>query len=263
MILPEIDPIALQIGPLAIRWYSLTWIAAFLTIYYLLQKSNDNLDAKRIEDLMFYGILGAILGGRFGYMSLYGTEELLSNPISIFYIWQGGLSFHGGLIGVLIACYILSRKWKVEFFWLMDKVAPCIPPGLGLVRIGNFLNSELLGRPTTSSWGVIFPSDPSGLLRHPSQLYQAFAEGIILFIFLMWISRKPKPTMNISGYFLIGYGILRFLTEFFRTPDAHIGFVAYDLLTRGQILCIPMIAIGVYLIYYSHKINKLHNETVS
>ena len=263
MILPEIDPIALQIGPLAIRWYSLTWLAAFLTIYYLLNKKFNNLDSKRIDDLMFYGILGSIIGGRFGYMLFYGVDQLLSNPLSIFYIWQGGLSFHGGLIGVLLSCFILSKKWKVKFFWLMDVVAPCVPPGLGLVRIGNFLNSELLGRTTDSSWGVIFPSDPLGLLRHPSQLYQAFAEGIILFIFLAWLSRKPKPTMNISGYFLIGYGVLRFLTEFFRTPDGHIGFVIFDLFTRGQVLCLPMIAIGIYLIYYSHQNKNLKNETVS
>ena len=188
MILPEIDPIAFQIGPLAIRWYSLTWIAAFFAIYYLLSKRSKNLSSEKISDLMFYGMIRAIIGGRFGYMLFYGTDQLLSDPFSIFYIWQGGLSFHGGLTGVLISCYVLSKRWNVRFFWLMDLVAPCIPPGLGLVRVGNFLNSELLGRPTDSSWGIIFPSDPLGLLRHPSQLYQAFAEGIILFVFLISVS---------------------------------------------------------------------------
>ena len=263
MILPEIDPIAFQIGPLAIRWYSLTWIAAFFAIYYLLTKRSKNLSSEKISDLMFYGIMGAIIGGRLGYMLFYGTDQLLSDPFSIFYVWQGGLSFHGGLMGVLLSCYVLSKRWNVRFFWLMDFIAPCIPPGLGLVRVGNFLNSELLGRPTDSLWGVIFPSDPLGLLRHPSQLYQAFAEGIILFVFLIWISKKPKPTMNISGYFLIGYGAVRFITEFFRTPDSHIGFVALDLFTRGQILCIPMIVIGIFLIYYSHLNKNPKNETIS
>ena len=263
MILPEIDPIALQIGPLSIRWYSLTWLMAFLSIYFLLSKRTNNLDSEKISDLMFYGMLGAIIGGRFGYMFFYGIEQLSKDPLSIFYVWQGGLSFHGGLMGVLVSCYFLSRRWNVKFFWLMDMVAPCIPPGLGLVRIGNFLNSELLGRPTDSAFGVIFPSDPSGILRHPSQLYQAFAEGIVLFIFLIWLSRKPKPTMNISGYFLMSYGILRFITEFYRTPDPHIGLVAFDVFTRGQILCVPMIVIGIYLIYYSHLNKNLKNETVS
>ncbi len=263
MILPVIDPIAFQIGPLAIRWYSLTWIAAFLTIYYLLTKRSNKLSSENISDLMFYGMLGAIIGGRFGYMFFYGIEQLLKDPLSIFYIWQGGLSFHGGLVGVLVSCFLMSKRWNVKFFYLMDIVAPCVPPGLGLVRIGNFLNSELLGRPTDTSWGIIFPSDPLGLLRHPSQLYQAFAEGIILFVFLVWLSRKPKPTMYISGYFLVGYGVLRFLTEFFRTPDAHIGLVAFELFTRGQILCVPMIVIGIYLIYYSHSNKNQKNETIS
>ena len=144
MILPEIDPIALQIGPLSIRWYSLTWLMAFLSIYFLLSKRTNNLDSGKISDLMFYGMLGAIIGGRFGYMFFYGIEQLSKDPLSIFYVWQGGLSFHGGLMGVLVACYLLSRKWNVKFFWLMDMVAPCIPPGLGLVRIGNFLNSKSL-----------------------------------------------------------------------------------------------------------------------
>ena len=144
MILPEIDPIALQIGPLSIRWYSLTWLMAFLSIYFLLSKRTNNLDSEKISDLMFYGMLGAIIGGRFGYMFFYGIEQLSKDPLSIFYVWQGGLSFHGGLMGVLVACYLLSRKWNVKFFWLMDMVAPCIPPGLGLVRIGNFLNLSIL-----------------------------------------------------------------------------------------------------------------------
>ena len=252
MLIPEIDPIAIQIGPLAIRWYGITWLAAFSTIYYLIKKFQKDIDVNQTSDLMFYSLLGAILGGRVGYILFYSFDQFLANPLSIFAIWEGGLSFHGGLLGVLVSCYWLSKKWKMGFFWLMDRVAPFVPPGLGFVRLGNFLNSELLGRPTEVSWGVIFPSDPLGLVRHPSQLYQAFGEGIILFIYMLIIAKKPKPTMSISGHFLIGYGFIRFSTEFFRTPDQHIGFVL-DFLTRGQILSFPMIVIGLFLIYYSKK----------
>lgn len=252
MLIPEIDPIAIQIGPLAIRWYGITWLAAFSTIYYLINKFQKDIDVNQTSDLMFYSLLGAILGGRVGYILFYSFDQFLANPLSIFAIWEGGLSFHGGLLGVLVSCYWLSKKWKMGFFWLMDRVAPFVPPGLGFVRLGNFLNSELLGRPTEVSWGVIFPSDPLGLVRHPSQLYQAFGEGVILFIYMLIIAKRPKPTMRISGHFLIGYGFIRFSTEFFRTPDQHIGFVL-DFLTRGQILSFPMIVIGLFLIYYSKK----------
>tara|TARA_Y100001933_G_scaffold196428_1_gene196948 strand:- start:1142 stop:1909 length:768 start_codon:yes stop_codon:yes gene_type:complete len=252
MLIPEIDPIAIQIGPLAIRWYGITWLAAFSTIYYLINKFQKDIDVNQTSDLMFYSLLGAILGGRVGYILFYSFDQFLANPLSIFAIWEGGLSFHGGLLGVLVSCYWLSKKWKMGFFWLMDRVAPYVPPGLGFVRLGNFLNSELLGRPTEVSWGVIFPSDPLGLVRHPSQLYQAFGEGVILFIYMLIIAKRPKPTMSISGHFLIGYGFIRFSTEFFRTPDQHIGFVL-DFLTRGQILSFPMIVIGLFLIYYSKK----------
>ena len=252
MLIPEIDPIAIQIGPLAIRWYGITWLAAFSTIYYLINKFQKDIDVNQTSDLMFYSLLGAILGGRVGYILFYSFDQFLANPLSIFAIWEGGLSFHGGLLGVLVSCYWLSKKWKIGFFWLMDRVAPYVPPGLGFVRLGNFLNSELLGRPTEVSWGVIFPSDPLGLVRHPSQLYQALGEGVILFIYMLIIAKRPKPTMSISGHFLIGYGFIRFSTEFFRTPDQHIGFVL-DFLTRGQILSFPMIVIGLFLIYYSKK----------
>jgi len=252
MLIPEIDPIAIQIGPFAIRWYGITWLAAFSTIYYLINKFQKDIDVNQTSDLMFYSLLGAILGGRVGYILFYSFDQFLANPLSIFAIWEGGLSFHGGLLGVLVSCYWLSKKWKMGFFWLMDRVAPYVPPGLGFVRLGNFLNSELLGRPTEVSWGVIFPADPLGLVRHPSQLYQAFGEGVILFIYMLIIAKRPKPTMSISGHFLIGYGFIRFSTEFFRTPDQHIGFVL-DFLTRGQILSFPMIVIGLFLIYYSKK----------
>ena len=253
MPLPEIDPIIIQIGWISIRWYSLTWIAAFLTIYFLIKNYQKDLNTDQVSDLMFYSLLGAILGGRAGYVFFYSIEQFFNNPLSIFFIWEGGLSFHGGLLGVLVACFILSRRWEISFFRLMDRVAPFVPPGLGFVRLGNFMNSELLGRPTEVAWGVIFPSDPLGIIRHPSQIYQAMGEGLLLFAYMLFISKKTKPTMNISGHFLIGYGFIRFCTEFFRTPDQHIGFALFEMLTRGQLLSIPMIAIGLFLIYYSYK----------
>ena len=253
MILPEIDPIIFQIGPIAVRWYGLTWLAAFYTIYILIKRYQKDLNADQVNDLMFYSLLGAIIGGRAGYVFFYSIEQFFNNPLSIFFIWEGGLSFHGGLLGVLVACFILSRRWEISFFWLMDRVAPFVPPGLGFVRLGNFMNSELLGRPTEVAWGVIFPSDPLGIIRHPSQIYQAMGEGLLLFAYMLFISKKTKPTMNISGHFLIGYGFIRFCTEFFRTPDQHIGFALFEMLTRGQLLSIPMIAIGLFLIYYSYK----------
>ena len=253
MLLPEIDPIIFQVGWISIRWYSVTWIAAFFTIYLLIKNYQKDLNAEQVSDLMFYSLLGAILGGRAGYVFFYSIEQFFNNPLSIFFIWEGGLSFHGGLLGVLVACLLLAKKWKVAFFWLMDRVAAFVPPGLGFVRLGNFMNSELLGRPTDVSWSVVFPSDPLGIARHPSQIYQAVGEGIFLFIYMILIIRKSKPTMNISGHFLLGYGVIRFITEFFRTPDQHIGFALFDVLTRGQVLCIPMMVIGLFLIYYSYR----------
>jgi len=256
MILPEIDPVALQIGPLAIRWYSLTWMAAFIGIYSVAKYRLKVFSTEQLSDLMFYGLLGAMLGGRTGYCFFYGIDQLSEDPLWLFRVWEGGLSFHGGLLGVFVAVYFLASSWGNKFFEVLDFIAPSVPIGLGTVRIGNFLNSELLGRPTDQSWGVIFPSDPSGLLRHPSQLYQAFCEGIVLLIFLLWIAKKPKPPMAISAYFLIGYGTLRTATEFFREPDAHIGLSAFDFLTRGQMLSLPMVLAGLLLLFFSYKIIK-------
>ena len=257
MILPNIDPIIFQLGPLAIRWYGLTWLLAVVFIYLISKIRMKNItfwNEEKLQELIFYGLLGAIVGGRAGYMIFYNLYELIQNPLSIFFIWEGGLSFHGGLLGVLLFIYIFSKsKWQMSFFESTDFIAPAVPIGLGSVRIGNFLNSELLGRPTDLPWGVIFPSDPLGLTRHPSQLYQAFSEGIILLTFLLWFSKKERPLKSISSFFLIGYGILRFITEFFREPDAHIGFDFLEFLTRGQILCIPMVLIGIMILFTSHK----------
>ena len=163
MILPEINPVLIEIGPLAIRWYGISWLVAFFTIYLLAKNRLSFLSENQLSDLMFYGLLGAVIGGRVGYMLFYNIDQLGANIFSIFYIWQGGLSFHGGLLGVLVTAVILSRRWKISFFDIMDFIAPCVPFGLGWVRIGNFLNAELLGSETSLPWGVIFPGDPLGL----------------------------------------------------------------------------------------------------
>ena len=263
MILPEIDPIAFQIGPLAIRWYGITWIVAFVLIYFLASRNLSKFSKDQLENLMFYGLLGAVIGGRFGYMIFYNSGQLLQYPLSIVYFWQGGMSLHGGLLGVLFSCFLLSKQWGFKFFEVMDFIAPYVPIGLGSVRIGNFLNSELLGRPTEVPWGVIFPSDPLGLVRHASQLYQAVGEGIVLLLFMLWYSKKPRPKMAVSSMFLIGYGVVRCFTEAFREPDAHIGLDLFGLLSRGQVLSIPMIAIGLVLLFYSYRNMVKKDETIS
>jgi len=263
MILPEIDPIAFQIGPLAIRWYGITWLVAFGLIYLLASRNLSKFSKEQLENLMFYGLLGAVLGGRIGYMFFYNAGQLTENPLSLFYFWQGGMSFHGGLLGVLISCFLLSKRWGFKFFEVMDFIAPYVPIGLGTVRIGNFLNSELLGRPTEVSWGVVFSSDPLGLVRHASQLYQAIGEGIVLLLFMLWYSKKPRPNMAVSSMFLIGYGAIRCFTEAFREPDAHIGFDLFGSISRGQILSIPMIVIGLMLLFYSYRKVVKRDETIS
>ena len=262
MILPYIDPVALQIGPLEIRWYGLSWLLAFMSIYILAKKKLAIINDQQLSDLMFYGLLGAIVGGRSGYMLFYGIDALIQNPLSLFYIWQGGLSFHGGFLGVLVSIYFLAKSWNIGFFTITDFISPFVPIGLGFVRIGNFLNSELLGRPTDAYWGVVFPSDPLGLIRHPSQIYQAFSEGLVLSVILFWFSKSSKPRGVISSLFLIGYGVIRFITEFFREPDSHIGFDLLNLITRGQILSIPMVILGVIMMYYFIKKDLDKNATI-
>ena len=210
------------------------------------------LSIDQVNDLVFlYGLIfGAMIGGRIGYMFFYGTDQLLNDPLSLFYIWQGGLSFHGGLAGVIFSTIVFSKRFKVDFFRLTDAITLAMPIGLGLVRIGNFLNGELYGRATSGEWGFIFPTDPFGLPRHPSQLYESFFEGIVLFGVLAIINAKTSKRGIVSASFLILYGSTRFFIEFFRQPDAHIGFVALEWLSMGQLLCLPMIFAGFVLLTY-------------
>jgi phosphatidylglycerol:prolipoprotein diacylglycerol transferase len=255
---PNIDSLAFSIGPLKVHWYGLMYLFGFIGawIYGVQRSKREDLDwtRKQVEDVIFYGALGVILGGRLGYTLFYGWDVFIDDPVSIFYIWKGGMSFHGGMLGVFLAMFIYARKSGKAFFEVTDFIAPWVPIGLGAGRIGNFINGELVGRVADADlpWAMVFPFVDQ-LPRHPSQLYQALTEGLLLFIILWWYSSKPRPVMAVSGVFMICYGGFRFTTEFFRTPDAHLGFIAFDWLTMGQLLSLPMIIVGVFLFYLAMK----------
>jgi phosphatidylglycerol---prolipoprotein diacylglyceryl transferase len=256
---PSIDPVAFSLGPLSVHWYGLMYLFGFALAWWLglrrLHAPYSPLsNTEQLSDLLFYCAMGVILGGRLGYVLFYDLASYIAHPLNILQVWRGGMSFHGGLIGVLLAVWLYSRRIQRHFFQITDFIAPLIPIALGLGRIGNFINGELWGRPTDLPWGMIFADPDAGFIpRHPSQLYQAFAEGLVLFALLWLYSRKPRPMMAVSGLFLIGYGVLRIFTEFFRTPDAHLGFIAFDWLTMGQLLSIPMIVAGVLLMIFGYR----------
>ena len=253
------NPSLIEIGPLKIQYYAVTWLLSALFIYFFLKQhkiiKEIGLSKDDVNDMVFiYGLfLGAMCGGRIGYMFFYGTEQLINEPLSLFYIWQGGLSFHGGLMGVIVALVIFCKKKNISFLRLTDGVALAMPIGLGIVRIGNFLNGELYGKATNGEWGFIFPTDPFGLLRHPSQLYESLGEGLVLFALLFLINSKTNIKGVVSAFFLIFYGLIRFIIEFYRQPDSHMGYIAFDTLSMGQILCIPMIITGFIILVYSKK----------
>ncbi|GAB4184124.1 MAG: prolipoprotein diacylglyceryl transferase [Wenzhouxiangellaceae bacterium] len=273
--LVDFDPIAIQIGPLAVHWYGLMYLLAFMVFFYLgrhrAARGLGPLTPKQVEDLLFYGVLGVIIGGRLGYMLFYGTAQLMDDPLSIVRIWEGGMSFHGGLLGVITVMILYARRIGCSFWALADFVAPLVPQGLMFGRLGNFINGELWGHYSDKPWAMIFPQalpQPNlnrtdlyelymaGALdneaRHPSPLYQAGLEGLLLFILLYWYSRKPRPRMAVSGWFLIGYGLFRGIAEFFRVPDAHLGHLAFGWLTMGQLLSLPMILFGLALLYFAY-----------
>ncbi|MEN9773479.1 MAG: hypothetical protein RL322_549 [Pseudomonadota bacterium] len=252
---PQFDPIALTLGPLAVRWYGLMYLIAFVAFWALgrirlRQPSHaqaSGLDPRGLEDLLFYGVLGVVLGGRLGYVLFYKPGYYLSHPIEIFAIWQGGMAFHGGLIGVIVALAWYCARRGLRFLAVMDFVAPLVPLGLAAGRMGNFINGELWGRASTVPWAMIFPQAGDGVPRHPSQLYQFAGEGLLLFLLLWIASARPRATGTVAGLFLLGYGVLRFLAEFAREPDAFLGFPLPGL-TMGQLLCIPMAFIGLILV---------------
>lgn len=261
---PQIDPVALQIGPLAIHWYGLTYLAAFALFFWLgrLRLRHEpyaSIGAPRpwsvrdVEDILFLGVLGVVAGGRLGYCLFYQPAYYLQHPLEVFFVWQGGMSFHGGLIGVLLAMVWYARSRGRPFLQVMDFVAPCVPTGLAAGRVGNFLNGELWGRVADPSlpWGMVFRG-AGDLPRHPSQVYQFLLEGLLLFVILWLYARRPRQTGQVSGLFLLGYGVFRFIAEFFREPDAHLGLLALGM-SMGQWLCVPMIVAGAVLWWWSGR----------
>jgi phosphatidylglycerol:prolipoprotein diacylglycerol transferase len=255
---PEFNPVALQLGPVAIHWYGITYLVAFGLFLWLAslrvkqpQYAERGWTRRDVEDLLFYGVLGVVVGGRLGYVLFYVFPD---NLLDIFAVWKGGMSFHGGLLGVLAAMAFFGWRRKRAFFEVTDLIAPCVPLGLASGRIGNFINGELWGRPADASlpWAMVFPQSRTEVPRHPSQLYQFALEGVLLFIILWWFSRRPRPTGTVSGLFLIGYGVFRFIVEYFREPDKDLGLQALDL-SRGQWLCVPMVLAGIVLMIVSHR----------
>jgi len=252
---PEFDPIALHLGPLAIRWYGLMYLTGFLAVlflgcYRIKHGAYVPISNQQLDDLLFYGVLGVVLGGRLGYVLFYKPDYYLLHPLEILYVWEGCMSFHGGFIGVMAAMWLYVKKHGIRWLAVMDFLAPLTPIGLGAGRLGNFINGELWGRATDVPWAVVFPQHDM-IPRHPSQLYQFALEGVVLFLVLWLFSRKPRPTGAVSGLFLIGYGLFRFIVEFVREPDAFMAPLPLDL-TMGQWLSLPMILIGVGLLRWSY-----------
>ena len=257
---PNIDSVALDLGVIQIRWYGLMYLIGFVGGWWLgrirARKPGSGWSVEEINDLLFYIALGVILGGRVGYILFYNFPEFIHRPWILFQIWQGGMSFHGGLVGVLFAMWLYGRRTGRGFFTVTDFMAPFVTIGLGAGRIGNFINGELWGRPTDLPWGMVFPfvdSQP----RHPSMLYEALLEGLVLFLILWVYSSKPRPRMAVSGMFLLCYGLFRFAVEFMREPDAHIGYLAFDWLTMGHLLTLPMILCGIAFLLYAYRYNAI------
>ena len=247
---PNIDPVLFSIGPVAVRWYGLMYLAGFALAWWLgLRRIGRGLapvTREQFDDMLFLAVIGVILGGRLGYVLFYKPAEYFSQPLKIFAVWEGGMSFHGGLLGVLLAMAFAARRHRIGYLRMIDFVAPLCPLGLAAGRLGNFLNGELWGRVTDLPWGMVFRG-AGATPRHPSQLYEFALEGLTLFVLLWWFSSKPRPVGQVSGLFLLGYGAFRFIAEFAREPDAFLGFLTFGL-TMGQWLCVPMIAGGIWLL---------------
>ncbi|MCP5420401.1 MAG: prolipoprotein diacylglyceryl transferase [Gammaproteobacteria bacterium] len=255
---PTIDPVALKLGPLQVRWYGLMYLVGFAVGWalgrYRAARPASGWTGQQVDDLLFYIALGIVVGGRVGYVLFYNLAAFLHNPLLLFKVWEGGMSFHGGFLGVLIAMGLFARKVDKPFFVITDFIAPLVPPGLLFGRLGNFINGELWGRVTDVPWAIVFHSPGAGVLpRHPSQLYEAALEGIGLFVILWLYSSRPRPTMAVSGMFLFCYGIFRFLVEFVREPDVQMGYIAAGWLTMGQLLSLPMIPIGLAFVGWAYR----------
>ena len=255
---PAIDPVIFSIGIIDIRWYSLAYIIGILFGVSLIKRLNkfkgNLIPNKEIDSFLIWAVIGIIVGGRVGYVLFYQTKLFLHNPFYIFEIWNGGMSFHGGLLGVIFSIYFFSRYKKLSFLYLSDLVSVVAPIGLFLGRIANFINTELIGKPTEFYISVIYPSIDN-IPRHPSQLYEAFFEGFILFIILILNFLRNKESRNfgvLSGMFLLNYGIFRFFIEYLREPDAHLGLI-FNFISMGQLLCLPLLIFGMLLIYYNER----------
>lgn len=254
---PNIDPVAFSLGPLSVHWYGIMYLIGFAAAWGLAlkraQRPDSPVQRKQVDDLIFYSALGVVLGGRAGYVLFYNFDKFLADPLWLLRVWEGGMSFHGGLLGVILAMVLYARYLQVRLGALLDFVAPLVPIGLGMGRIGNFIGQELWGRASDVPWAMVFPRDPEGLARHPSQLYQAGLEGLALFVILYVYSRQPRPPWSVGGLFLACYGSFRFFVEFFRAPDSHIGFDAFGWMTRGQLLSLPMILVGLGLMVMAYR----------
>jgi phosphatidylglycerol:prolipoprotein diacylglycerol transferase len=276
-VLHQIDPIAFHLGPVQVHWYGIMYLLGFGAAWWLgrLRVRAGRLpgvNEQAYGDLLFYAMLGVVLGGRIGYVLFYSFGTFLENPLTLFKIWEGGMSFHGGLLGVVAAAWWWSRRHRLHLMDTVDFLAPLVPPGLGFGRLGNYIGGELWGKATDAGWGVVFPRAPEfagwsmqriqtefasgaldGFARHPSQLYQAFLEGLVMFAALWWFSSKPRPRYAVSGLFALLYGCFRFLVEFVRMPDEQIGYLAFGWLTMGQVLSLPLIALGLFWLAWSRR----------
>lgn len=271
IVYPSIDPVLLELGPLKVHWYGVMYLIAFGSAWWLgkkrAQQSNGLISPQQVDDLIFYGAIGVVVGGRLGSVFFYNLDSFLNNPLYLFKIWQGGMSFHGGFLGVLVAMEVYRRKLNCSFFQVTDFIAPLVPLGLAAGRFGNFINGELWGGPSTLPWAMklsceLYPpnqfTDFGGPLcaspRHPSMLYEMLLEGVLLFVLLWLYSKKPRPVMAVSGLFLLGYGLFRSLVETIRLPDAHLGYLlGTDWLTMGMVLSLPMIAVGLGFMFFAYN----------
>jgi len=251
LVYPDIDPVALALGPLKIRWYGLMYVLGFLGAWFLARRRaagpGSTWTPADVDDLIFFAAVGVIAGGRLGWILFYGFDTVLADPLSLFKVWQGGMSFHGGLIGVLVSIALFARRRGRSILDVFDFTAPLPAIGLGAGRFGNFINGELWGKVTDAPWGFLV----AGEVRHASQLYEGLLEGLVLFVVMWWFTSRPRPQLAPSGLFLLLYGIFRFLIEFVRLPDADLGYLAFGWLTMGQVLSLPMIVAGTAMLAWA------------